>query len=70
MKINPKLQPADLTAKLRRFWHVSADKIKQIEKLYDSAKGSPVFTVKGKVHQPRVDAVDAGFSVRIGHPSV
>jgi unsaturated chondroitin disaccharide hydrolase len=48
MKINPKLQPADLTTKLRRFWHVSADKIKQIEKLYDSAQGSPVFTVQGK----------------------
>jgi hypothetical protein len=48
MKINLKLQPADLTAKLQRFWPISADKIQQIEKYYNSAKGSPVFTVKGK----------------------
>ena len=48
MKINLKLQPADLTAKLQRFWHISAEKIQQIEKYYNSSKGSPVFTVKGK----------------------
>ncbi len=48
MKINLKLQPADLTARLQRFWHISADKIQQIEKYYNSSKGSPVFTVKGK----------------------
>jgi len=48
MKINAKLQPGDLTAKLRRFWEVSAGKIRQIEKRYDSSKGSPAFTVKGR----------------------
>jgi unsaturated chondroitin disaccharide hydrolase len=48
MKINLKLQPKDLTAKLRRFWQLSADKIQQIEKSYDSSRGSPVFTVRGK----------------------
>jgi hypothetical protein len=48
MKINLKLQPKDLTAKLRSFWQLSADKIQQIEKSYDSSKGSPVFTVRGK----------------------
>jgi unsaturated chondroitin disaccharide hydrolase len=48
MKINSRLQPADLTAKLRRFWRLSGEKIRQIEKSYDPAKGSPVFTVKGK----------------------
>ena len=48
MKINSNLQPADLTAKLRRFWEISARKIHQIEKRYDPAKGSPVFTVKGR----------------------
>ena len=47
MKINLKLQPADLTAKLRRFWELSAGKIRRIEKNYDSSKGSPVFTVRG-----------------------
>jgi unsaturated chondroitin disaccharide hydrolase len=48
MKINLKLQPADLTAKLQRFWQLSAGKIQHIEKNYDSSKGSPVFTVRGK----------------------
>jgi unsaturated chondroitin disaccharide hydrolase len=48
MKINLKLQPADLNAKLERFWQHSAGKIQQIEKKYDSSKGSPVFTVRGK----------------------
>jgi unsaturated chondroitin disaccharide hydrolase len=48
MKINPKLQPADLTAKLRRFWQLSAGKIQRIEKNYDPSKGSPVFTWRGK----------------------
>jgi hypothetical protein len=48
MKINFKLQPADLTAKLQRFWEISAGKIHQIEKHYDASKGSPVFTVKGR----------------------
>jgi unsaturated chondroitin disaccharide hydrolase len=48
MKINLKLQPADLAAKLQRFWQLSAGKIQHIEKNYDTAKGSPVFTVRGK----------------------
>jgi len=48
MKINFKLQPAALKGKLERFWSISADKINQIEKTYDAAEGSPVFTVKGK----------------------
>ena len=48
MKINFEIKPADLSKKLERFWSVSADKLSQIEKSYDAAKGSPVFTVKGK----------------------
>jgi unsaturated chondroitin disaccharide hydrolase len=48
MKINFKLQPAALKRKLERFWSISADKINQIEKTYDIAEGSPVFTVKGR----------------------
>jgi unsaturated chondroitin disaccharide hydrolase len=48
MKINLKLQPADLAAKLQRFWQLSAVKIRHIEKNYDTSKGSPVFTVRGK----------------------
>src|SRR5258707_2779462 len=48
MKINFKLKPAALKRKLERFWSISADKINQIEKTYEVAEGSPVFTVKGR----------------------
>lgn len=48
MQISQKIQPADLSAKLRRFWKLSAEKILDIEKRYDPARGSPVFTAKGK----------------------
>ncbi|MGH9529146.1 MAG: hypothetical protein ACRD2S_04420 [Terriglobales bacterium] len=48
MKINFRIRPGDLSEKLNRFWQLSADKIKQIEKRYDPSKGSPVFTVRGK----------------------
>lgn len=48
IKINNKLKPQDLQSKLTRFWELSADKIKLINKLFDTSKGAPVFTVKGK----------------------
>jgi unsaturated chondroitin disaccharide hydrolase len=41
------LKPADLSAKLQRFWEISGNKIDHIDKHYDAAKGSPVFTIKG-----------------------
>jgi unsaturated chondroitin disaccharide hydrolase len=48
MQINQALTPASLTNKLQRFWELSGRKIDSIEKNYDTAKGSPVFTVQGK----------------------
>jgi unsaturated chondroitin disaccharide hydrolase len=48
MKIDYKIQPEDLRIKLEKFWNLSGEKIKLIEKEYDSSKGSPVFTVGGK----------------------
>ncbi|MFT3949483.1 MAG: glycoside hydrolase family 88 protein [Agriterribacter sp.] len=48
IKIKPDLQASDLTAKLKRFWDLSAKKIILIEKNYDHTKGSPVFTAAGK----------------------
>jgi len=48
MKINLKLQPGDLRKKLQRFWDLSAEKIQHIDRHYPAAKGSPVFTVRGK----------------------
>ena len=33
---------------LEKFWELSGDKIKSVEKEFDFSKGSPVFTAKGK----------------------
>jgi hypothetical protein len=48
IKIDKTLKPGDLKGKLDRFWKLSGEKVKLIEKEYDHAKGSPVFTVNGK----------------------
>jgi unsaturated chondroitin disaccharide hydrolase len=48
MKINESLSVHDLQSKIERLWEVSAEKITAIEKEFDHAKGSPVFTVAGK----------------------
>lgn len=48
LAINQQIKPKDLTKKLERLWSLSAAKIKNIEKNYDTSQGSPVYTVKGK----------------------
>ncbi|MDP0496206.1 MAG: glycosyl hydrolase [Verrucomicrobiota bacterium JB024] len=48
MNIDTTLTPASLKPALDRFWDISGQKIKLIEAEYDTAKGSPVFTVEGK----------------------
>jgi unsaturated chondroitin disaccharide hydrolase len=48
IKINTGLKPSDLSGKLEKFWQLSAAKIQLIEKNYDTSKGSPVFTIKGR----------------------
>ncbi|WP_372949521.1 hypothetical protein [Mariniphaga sp.] len=48
INIDFQIQPEDLKKKLELFWELSAEKIKHIDKIYDSSKGSPVFTVDGK----------------------
>ncbi len=48
MKINSDLHPDNFTEKLEKFWSLSGEKIKLIDKEYDLSKGSPVFTVEGK----------------------
>ena len=45
IKVDFNLKPEDLKKKLELFWELSGEKIKLIEKEYDTAKGSPVFTV-------------------------
>jgi hypothetical protein len=48
MKIDQQIQPANLTRKINRLWELSGQKIRSIERHYDPAKGSPVFTVRGR----------------------
>ncbi|UCD38765.1 MAG: glycoside hydrolase family 88 protein [Fidelibacterota bacterium] len=48
MDINSLIKPSDLHAKLQRFWELSGEKIRLIQRAFDSTKGSPVFTVKGE----------------------
>ena len=51
MKVDFKIRPSDLSAKLRRFWECSGEKVWRIEREFDPAKGAPVFTVRGKYTQ-------------------
>jgi len=48
MKIDLDLKPGQLSGKLERFWSLSGEKIRLIDKALDPLKGSPVFTVEGK----------------------
>ncbi|HRX12083.1 MAG TPA: hypothetical protein P5210_10565, partial [Draconibacterium sp.] len=48
IQIDTSLKPENLKKKLVYFWELSGEKIKNIDKNYDSSKGSPVYTVKGK----------------------
>ncbi len=53
MTINgPPLHPEDLKSALERFWSLSAEKIRRMEKRYDFARGAPVITERGQ-YQPR-----------------
>jgi len=48
LKINLSLKAADLLPALEKFFALSAQKIRSIEKTWNPADGTPVFTVKGK----------------------
>src|SRR5260370_36497436 len=48
LKPNPSLTPQNIHTKLTRLFDLSADKILSIEKTWQPANGTPVFTVKGK----------------------
>ncbi|WP_119080456.1 glycoside hydrolase family 88 protein [Chitinophaga alhagiae] len=47
ININESLQPQQLTALLQQFWQLSAARIIQLEKDYNTAQGAPVFTREG-----------------------
>ncbi len=48
MKINATLTPSKLQKNVDRVFELAGQKIKLIDKSWDSANGTPVFTVKGK----------------------
>lgn len=48
MIIDSNISLTDLAGPLEAFWTLSAQKIKALDKHYDSRQGSPVFTVKGQ----------------------
>ncbi len=48
MQLDSSFNISQLEDPLKRFWKLSAEKILQIEKSFDSAKGAPVFTEKGE----------------------
>jgi unsaturated chondroitin disaccharide hydrolase len=48
MKIDQQIQPANLIPKINRLWELSGQKIRSIERDFNPANGSPVFTVRGR----------------------
>jgi rhamnogalacturonyl hydrolase YesR len=48
IRIDDGLRPQDLEGALRRLWSSSAEKVLALEKAWDPAAGSPVFTVAGR----------------------
>jgi hypothetical protein len=48
LKIDPTLTARDLRPALGRFWKLSGEKIRLIEKRFDPARGAPVFTAAGE----------------------
>ncbi|MBL8851236.1 MAG: hypothetical protein JNG89_16260, partial [Planctomycetaceae bacterium] len=48
LEIQPALSPLDLAAPIARMWQRSAECLDSLERSWDPARGSPVFTVKGQ----------------------
>ena len=42
------LTPASLTEPIEKFWQLATEKVHLLERAYDPANGSPVFTIEGK----------------------
>jgi hypothetical protein len=50
MRVNTRIRPAGLARKLPRFWQLSAEKVRRIERDFHG-RGAPVFTVRGRYTQ-------------------
>src|SRR6201992_1804748 len=48
MQIDSTIQPKDLSKSLDRLFELASQKVRWIEKTWDLANGTPVFTVEGK----------------------
>ncbi len=48
LRIDYRLAPEDLKKNIEKFWEYSGKKIHAVEKEFDPAQGTPVFTVNGK----------------------
>src|SRR5687768_6286366 len=48
MNIDSNLKPADLSANLTRLFDLAVRKVRLIDRTWNSARGTPVFTVEGK----------------------
>jgi len=48
IRIASKLRPEDLLPQIERMWELSAEKILSLHKSWDPARGSPVYTVRGR----------------------
>lgn len=48
MNIDPRIQPADLTAALNRVFELASRKVRLIEQTWDKSRGAPVFTFEGR----------------------
>jgi unsaturated chondroitin disaccharide hydrolase len=48
IRVDDSLRPAELTGSIARLWSLSSEKILALERAWDPASGSPVFTVKGR----------------------
>ena len=70
MIIDNNIKQEDLKEKLDLFWKLSGAKILKIESEYNTINGAPVFTVERKIFNARLDRVDTGISIWIGHFAV
>ena len=48
MRIDESIAPASLADRLQTFWRLSGRKVQSIQREYDHAKGSPVYTAEGR----------------------
>ena len=70
MKVNTTFTPSQLVRKIERLWELSARKILSIEKESRCRERRAGLHRRRPLYGPRLDGVDAGFPVRLGHSAV